>query len=41
VKFFALIQVKLWVANKGKYQKAYFLFLDWCINPLTCIKLLG
>jgi len=36
----AVTQVNMWAFITDKYGKSRILFSDWCIDPLTCLKLL-
>jgi len=39
VEVFAFAQVKTWVIIKIKFDKVVFNYLEWCIDPLSCIKM--
>ena len=39
VEVFAFTQVKTWAIIKAKFDKVVFSFSEWCIDPLSCIKM--
>jgi len=39
LEVFALVLVKTWAIIKVKFDKVDFSYLDWCADPLLCIKM--